>query len=46
MYNVITSFRQQEQMMVIHKEKKQALIVDIAVPADTKIAEKDLEKVD
>ena len=25
----------------IHKEKKEALIVDIAVPADTRIAEKE-----
>ena len=32
--------------IVIQKEKKEALIVDIAVPADKRIAEKELEKVE
>ena len=42
--NVIQARR--PDVIVIHKEKKQALIVDIAVPADTRIAEKELEKVE
>ena len=33
-------------VIVIHEEKKEALIVDIFVPADTRIAEKGLEKVE
>ena len=32
-------------VLVIHKEKKEALRVDIAVSADMRIAEKELEKV-
>ena len=36
--NVIQARR--PDVIVIHKEKKEALIVDIAVPADTRIAEK------
>ena len=39
MYNAITLFRQ-EDVIVIDKEKKEALIVHIAVPEDTRIAEK------
>ena len=42
--NVIQARR--PDVIVIHKEKKEALIVDIAVPADTRIAEKELEKVE
>ena len=33
-------------VIVIHKEKNKALIVEIAVPADTRIVEKELEKVE
>ena len=40
--NVIQARRPDD--IVIHKEKKEALIVDIAVPVDTRIAEKELEK--
>ena len=42
--NVIKARR--PDVIVIHKEKKEALIVDIAVPVDTRIAEKELEKVE
>ena len=42
--NVIQARR--PDVIIIHKEKKEALIVDIAVPADTRIAEKELEKVE
>ena len=42
--NVIQERR--PDVTVIHKEKKEALIVDIAVPADTRIAKKELEKVE
>ena len=42
--NVIQARR--PDAIVIYKEKKEALIVDITVPADTRIAEKELEKVE
>ena len=42
--NIIKARR--PDVIVIHKEKKEALIVDIAVPVDTRIAEKELEKVE
>ena len=40
--NVIQARR--PDVILIHKEKKEALIVDIAVSADTRIAGKELEK--
>ena len=42
--NVIQARR--PDVIVIHKKKKEALIVDIAVPADMRIAEKVVEKVE
>ncbi len=42
--NVIPARR--ADIIVIDKEKKEALIVDIAVPADIRVAEKEKEKIE